>query len=271
MKCLIFLSMFISMAVGHAQTIRVMTYNIRLDAPVDGVNQWPNRKEKVFVLLRQHNPDLVGLQEVLHHQLQDILAALPQYGYTGVGRDDGKEKGEYSAILFKKERFELISSQTSWLSETPNMPGSKSWDAAITRVVTEAVLRDRQTNQTLVHFNTHFDHIGKEARQQSARIIREKATRLPANTRVLVTGDFNAEPTEPPYREILLNNTLVDTRPTNESAGTYCTFGVNAAACKLIDFIFCNKSWSVLSYLVVTDNDGRYYPSDHLPVMVEVR
>jgi endonuclease/exonuclease/phosphatase family metal-dependent hydrolase len=271
MKCLSVFVIISALMTSHAQTIRVMTYNIRLDATVDGVNQWPHRKGKVFALLRLHNPDIIGLQEVLHHQLQDLLTALPQYGYAGVGRDDGKEKGEYSAILFRKERFELLSSQTMWLSETPSVPGSKSWDAAITRVVTEARLRDRLTGQTLTHFNTHFDHIGQEARQQSARLIREKVMQLTVDTRVIVTGDFNAEPTEAPYREILLDRLLIDTRPASESNGTYCTFSVGTAPCKLIDFIFCNKKWDVLSYRVINDNDGSYYPSDHLPVMVELR
>ncbi len=268
MKPFFILSLLLSMGTAYAQTVKVMTYNIRLDATVDGVNQWPHRKEKVFALLTKYDADVVGLQEVMHHQLQDLLNALPQYAHAGVGRDDGKEKGEYSAILFRKDRFELVSTRTTWLSETPEVPGSKSWDAAITRVVTQAVLKDKQTGKIFTHFNTHFDHIGKEARAQSARIIRNKVSTLPSGTPAVVTGDFNAEPTEAPYPEILKENVLLDTRPAESQTGTYCTFTVNSEPCKLIDYIFRTKHWSVISYHVIQDHDGKYYPSDHLPVMV---
>ena len=115
-----------------------MSYNIRYDNPGDGVNAWPNRIEKVTALIRKHNPDLIGVQEALHHQLQDLVRLLPDYSYVGVGRDDGKEKGEYTAILFRNSRFGLLHDSTRWLSETPEVPGSKSWDAAITRIVTKA-------------------------------------------------------------------------------------------------------------------------------------
>jgi len=268
MKHLLILSVFLLVGTTHAQTLKVMTYNIRLDAAVDGVNQWLHRKEKVFALLNQHNADVVGLQEVMHHQLQDLLNALPQYAHAGVGRDDGKEKGEYSAILYRKDRFELVSTQTTWLSETPDVPGSKSWDAAITRIVTQAVLKDKTTGKTFTHFNTHFDHIGKEARTQSARLIRKMVCALPPDMPAVVTGDFNAEPSEPPYPEILKENVLLDTRPNGSQTGTYCTFAVNSEPCKLIDYIFHTKAWQVTSYQVIQDSDGTYYPSDHLPVMV---
>lgn len=264
---------FLYLTIGHmaiAQSLKVMTYNIRLDIAVDGVNQWPNRKQKVFDLLKKYDPDIIGVQEALHHQLQDILKALPGYQSAGVGRDDGKEKGEYSAILYKTERLELISQKTLWLSETPEVPGSKSWDAAITRVVTQAHFRDKKTKKEFAHFNTHFDHIGKEARLNSARIIRGMIGGRPKNLSALVTGDFNAEPVEPPYSEILLNQVVLDARPKEVTTGTFCTFEMNSQPCRLIDYIFYTTPWKVLRYEVIQDNDGRYYPSDHLPVMVEV-
>src|ERR1043165_481830 len=132
----LFLAFLLMSIVAYSQPIKVMTDNIRLDVASDGVNQWSNRKEKLPALIAKYNPDLIGLQEAMHHQLMDILKALPQYGYIGVGRDDGKEKGEYSAILYKKDKFTVASDKTSWLSETPKVPGSKSWDAAITRILT---------------------------------------------------------------------------------------------------------------------------------------
>ncbi len=171
MRILLFALMFLSVLTNAQTPIKVMTYNIRLDVASDGVNQWSNRKEKLPALIQKYDPDLVGLQEAMHHQLMEILKALPQYGYIGVGRDDGKEKGEYSAILYRKDRFTLQSQSTSWLSETPDVPGSKSWDAAITRVLTRGIFLDKKNNKKFIYFNTHFDHIGKEARKNSASII----------------------------------------------------------------------------------------------------
>src|SRR5689334_14278278 len=156
---------------SYAQPLKVMTYNIRYDNPGDGVNAWPNRIEKVTALIRKYNPDIIGVQEALHHQLQDLVRVLPDYSYVGVGRDDGKVKGEFSAILFRNSRFGLLSDSTFWLSETPQIPGSKSWDAAITRLVTEAKFFDKELRTDFIVFNTHFDHIGKEARMNSGAYI----------------------------------------------------------------------------------------------------
>jgi endonuclease/exonuclease/phosphatase family metal-dependent hydrolase len=270
MRALCWITFLLFGLTSHAQPLKLMSYNIRLDVASDGVNQWSNRSGKMTKLIARYDPDLLGLQEVLHHQLADILKALPQYGYLGVGRDDGKEKGEYSAILYRKDRFDVIWQQTSWLSETPYLPGSKSWDAAITRVLTRCGLRDRKTGKEFTYYNTHFDHVGKEARKKSAKIIlatiEQEKERLP----VLVTGDFNSQPDEEPYRIIIASGQLKDSRPANEAQGTYCTFAVDGPACTLIDHVFVSTEWKVLNYQVIKDNDGNYYPSDHLPVMVEV-
>jgi len=253
-----------------AQSIKVMSYNIRLDVASDGVNQWSNRKEKLPALIKSYNPDLVGLQEAMHHQLMDILKALPEYGYIGVGRDDGKEKGEYSAILYKKDRFEVLSQKTTWLSETPDVPGSKSWDAAITRVLTRGKFKDKKTGKEFMYFNTHFDHIGKEARKNSAGMIVKAINDESKGLPMLVTGDFNSQPSEDPYKVILDSKILTDARPEGTTGGTFCTFSVNGPPCTLIDHIFYTKGWKKKEYKVITDNDGTYYPSDHLPVMAEL-
>ena len=246
-----------------------MSFNIRYDTEKDSINRWSNRKEKLPALIQKYDPDLVGLQEALHHQIVDILKALPQYGYIGVGRDDGKEKGEYSAILYRKDRFDVLSQKTSWLSEKPGVAGSKSWDAAITRVLTRGKFRDKNTGKEFMYFNTHFDHIGKEARKNSARIIvktiNDESKKLP----VLVTGDFNSQITEDPYKVIVESKKLVDARPENSTQGTFCTFSVSGPPCILIDHIFYTEGWTKNDYKVITDNDGTYYPSDHLPVMAE--
>jgi endonuclease/exonuclease/phosphatase family metal-dependent hydrolase len=268
------------------QTLKVMSYNLRLDVASDGVNQWPNRTANVVALISKYNPDIIGVQEALHHQLQDLLKLLPDYSYCGVGRDDGKEKGEYSAILYRSDRFGLLHTNTIWLSETPEVSGSKSWDAAITRVATSARLFNRDTKREFLMVNTHFDHVGKEARKNSALLIRAYIDGIQAGTAqgddakkhlpVIISGDFNSLPTEDPYL-MMLDQTLptpesvkfFDSRPAASTAGTYCGFKVGDMECKTIDFIFHSKEWVVRNYQVITDNDGTHYPSDHLPVLVD--
>ncbi|HZY78033.1 MAG TPA: endonuclease/exonuclease/phosphatase family protein [Cyclobacteriaceae bacterium] len=269
MKALTIIGLLCMSLTTYSQPIKLMSYNIRLDVASDGVNQWSNRTEKLPALIKKYDPDLVGLQEAMHHQLMDILKALPQYGYIGVGRDDGKEKGEYSAILYKKDRFDVLSQKTSWLSEKPDVPGSKSWDAAITRVLTRGKFRDKNTKKEFMYFNTHFDHIGKEARKNSAGIIVKAINSESKSLPVLVTGDFNSQITEDPYKVIIESKKLTDARPENSTQGTFCTFSVSGPPCTLIDHIFYTKGWKKNDYKVITDNDGTYYPSDHLPVMAE--
>lgn len=272
-------------SLSFGQSLHVMSYNLRLDVASDGVNQWPKRTDKVVSLINKYNPDIIGVQEALHHQLQDLLKMLPDYSYCGVGRDDGKEKGEYSAILFRNDRFGLLDTKTIWLSETPDIPGSKSWDAAITRVVTLGRFFDRDTKREFLMANTHFDHIGKEARKNSSLVIRTYIDGLltgiatndesKKNMPVIISGDFNSEPTEEAYLMMIdhkmLPNVLAlfDSRPAASTAGTYCGFKVGGIECKIIDFIFHSKEWVVRNYQVIADNDGTHYPSDHLPVLVD--
>ena len=155
----------------NAQEIKLITYNIRLNTQADDVNAWPLRKEKFGNLLNQYNANIWCFQEVLHKQLIDLKAMLPEYSYIGVGRDDGKESGEYSPIFYKNSLYQLVSSGTFWLSPTPNVVASKGWDAAITRICSWAQLEDKTTHKVFFVFNTHFDHIGKKARKESAKLI----------------------------------------------------------------------------------------------------
>lgn len=256
------------------QPMKVMTYNLRFDNPNDGVNRWSNRIPKVNALIAKYDPDVIGVQEALKHQIDDILKELPQYSYFGVGRDDGKEQGEYSAILFKKERFEILSQKTVWLSETPDVPGSKGWDAAITRIVTVVKFHDKKSGKDFLHLNTHFDHIGKEARKNSAKLLHELIQKEVSNKSipVIVSGDFNSEPNEEPYQGMITKSekTLYDSKSANSTAGTFCGFEVGAMPCRIIDYIFYSGEWKAAKYEVIQDNDGKNYPSDHLPVMVEL-
>ena len=260
-----------TMLSSQAQPLKVMSYNIRYDTPQDSVNQWPKRAHKVYALIKKYDPDLIGLQEVLHHQLMDLLQNLPAYSYIGVGRDDGKTKGEYSAILYKKDRFTVLNQNTFWLSETPQVQGSKSWDAAITRVASWGTFKDLKSKKEFLMINTHFDHIGKEARKNSAALLKQKASEIAKGFPLIITGDFNCTREEPPYTTIMDPSgiTLTDPAPANPS-GTFCGFKLNSITCKGIDYIFHSQALSSKEYRVINDNDGKYYPSDHLPVMVSM-
>jgi endonuclease/exonuclease/phosphatase family metal-dependent hydrolase len=255
----------------QAQDVKVMTYNIRYDNPGDGVNQWDKRKTKVFELVEKYNPDIIGVQEALHHQLTDIEKNLEKYEFFGVGRDDGKQKGEHSAVFIRKNRFKIIEQKTFWLSETPEVPGSKNWDAAITRVATWARLQDKKSKTVFLMINTHFDHRGKESRKESAELLKERAAALGKDLPVIITGDFNFTRDKPPY-EVMMNPEgirLIDTAP-QEAPGTACGFVVDARPCSAIDYIFHTPHWKSEDYQVIQDHDGTHYSSDHLPVIVEL-
>lgn len=246
-----------------------MTYNIRYDNKGDGVNQWSNRKSKVVTLIKKYDPDIIGVQEALHHQLEDLANALKQYTYVGVGRDDGKTKGEYSALFIRKKRFRISENSTFWLSTTPSVPGSKDWDAAITRIATWALLRDKKSKKEFLMLNTHFDHIGRESRKHAAHMLLDSAASLGNGDPVIITGDFNVTRDTEPYSIMVSSDPikLVDPAPGNPP-GTFCNFKVGGERCKGIDYIFHSTHWKARDYRVIDDNDGTYYPSDHLPVMV---
>jgi len=271
MSKLVILLFLLTETAAFAQTVKVMTYNIRLDHASDGINQWPNRKTKVFDLIRKYDPDIFGVQEALPNQMEDLAQNLPAYNYIGVGRDDGKNKGEFSALFFKKEKYKLIDQNTFWLSETPEIPGSKSWDAAITRVATWGKFTDLKTSKEFVVMNTHFDHIGKEARKKSAELLISKAAQLARTLPLIITGDFNCTREEPPYSVMLASSVpkLSDPAPT-PSPGTFCGFEVGAIECRPIDYIFHSQHWTSKNYIVISEHNDKFYPSDHLPVLVEL-
>ncbi|MEJ1241112.1 endonuclease/exonuclease/phosphatase family protein [Chryseolinea sp. T2] len=255
----------------YAQSLKVMTYNIRYDTPNDSVNQWGKRTPKVYALIKKYNPDILGVQEALYNQITDLVSNLKDYAYVGVGRDDGKTKGEFSAILYRKDKFTITKEGTFWLSPTPTVAGSKGWDAAITRVATWAVMKDKKSGASFLMLNTHFDHMGKEARRESALLIKKRGAELAGKLPVIVTGDFNCTREEPPYTAIMSKEglQLLDPAP-SPAPGTFCTFKVNSIECRPIDYVFHTSEWKANNYKAITDNDGKYYPSDHLPVMVEL-
>ena len=181
--------------------IRWGTFNIRLqnDGDERAGYGWSVRRDRVANYIKQNHIDVIGLQEVLHVQLEDLLARLPEYDYVGVGRSDGATKGEYSPVFFLKEKFEVLEKGNFWLSETPEVPGSKGWDAALERIASYAKLRDRATGEVFMAVNTHFDHVGVTARRESAKLIMRKIQEIVGDRPAVVTGDFNVTEDDEAY------------------------------------------------------------------------
>lgn len=254
----------------------VLSYNIRMYTESDGKNAWPHRAETVASVLKSH--DVAGLQEVLKSQLDDLQQLLPDYDFVGAGRDDGKAKGEYVPIFFRKDRFEKKDSGHFWLSKTPDVPGSKDWDAAITRMATWVILKDKKSGNEYLHINTHFDHIGKKARQESARIITDKAKTLFSNLPAILTGDFNCPPTDLPYAVITQEggemrwvDTLAGYMPeSGQPAGSWN--GFKAIENNRIDFIFLARGvQTVRSQILDPKTPAGLFGSDHLPIQAVVK
>lgn len=258
----------------HAQPLTVLTYNIRFDNPADGDDAWPKRRDFLAAQLRFHAPDVFGIQEGLHSQVSWLETALPAYARVGVGRDDGREGGEYSAIFYRRDRFRALQSGTFWLSPTPDTP-SRGWDAALPRVCTYALLRDSLNGRSVWVFNTHFDHIGVEARRNSAALILQKINeKNPEGLPVVVMGDFNAEPGEAPVAT--LKTALADAReqsaePPFGPDGTFNAFKFHEPVTRRIDYVFVSAGrLKVLKYAVLSDSRDCHYPSDHLPVLARL-
>jgi endonuclease/exonuclease/phosphatase family metal-dependent hydrolase len=256
------------------QEVKIMSYNIRLDVASDGENRWDARKDKVAGLMNYYEADFIGCQEVQHHQLTYLLEKLKGYTYIGVGRDDGKEEGEYSCIFYKKEKFELIRSSTFWLSPTPDSV-SFGWDAACRRVCTYGLFKNKATKQLFWVFNTHLDHIGKTARLESVKLITRKIGELnTANYPVILSGDFNVRPEDEPvqYVNSYMQNSRAVSKQVYGGIDTWNAFKFNAKPDGCIDYIFISrdKRISVSKFATLTDSYDMKYPSDHLPVLATI-
>lgn len=272
---LLLVSQFASAQSGSAPELSVMTFNIRYNNPGDGEHAWPYRKERVAQLIQFHDTDLVGVQEALRGQIDDLSEMLPEFAWVGVGRDDGKDAGEFSPIFYRRDRFTLEDTGTFWLSESPEVIGSKSWDAAITRIANWALFEDSVTGESLLHLNTHFDHRGEQARINSAALIVERLPQLASELPVIVTGDFNVPPTNEVYE--IMTGSLQDayTASVLEPYGPQGTFSgfevVVTPDDRRIDYVFVDSGTEVLRYGALSDQLNGSYPSDHLPVLVEIR
>jgi endonuclease/exonuclease/phosphatase family metal-dependent hydrolase len=254
-----------------------MTFNVRYDNPADSANNWKYRKDFATGMIRKNDVDVLGTQEVLYSQLNDIRVLLPEYSYAGVGRKDGGTQGEFSAVFYKKERFELLNSGTFWLSENPAAVGVKGWDAAIERIVTWVLLKDKASGKEFAFINTHFDHIGQVARRESAKLLLSKVDEIAGDRPVIVTGDFNATPDSEVVQIITdtnRSNHLADSRVLAPSilgpSWTFHGFGkVPMENRSIIDYIFVKNKVTVSQLSVLSEMSGNIYLSDHNPVFIK--
>ncbi len=251
-----------------------MTWNIRYNNPGDSINAWPNRKESVFTLIREVHPALIGMQEVLAGQLEDLNKALPQYASFGVGRDDGKNQGEFGPILYDQSRFRFLNGDFFWLSESPDKPGKLGWDAVCARMVTWVRLIDQTTGDTLCFFNTHFDHIGVKARLMSSKLLVRSADSLAGKHPAIITGDFNSTLKDSPYQVItgagFQDSKLVSETEPKGPEYTFTGFRVYGKPGDRIDYIYLKNTKPVKSYIVRDESLNGFYPSDHLPVIIHL-
>ena len=271
------LSVFILFTISsniYSQPHSIISYNIRYDNNWDIENSWKIRRNKISQILVQYSPSIIGIQEGLLNQVQYIDSSLIDYDYVGVGRDDGKMKGEFCAIYFDTTRYVLLKNSTFWLSETPDTI-SVGWDAALERICTYGLFKDRITKEELLVFNTHFDHIGVVAREKSSELILKRINKINHQSLpVILMGDFNSIPNSSPVKEIkteLSDALQISLEKLQGPRGTFNGFNEDLPIEKRIDYIFTNDL-KVLSYTHINDrlNNNRHI-SDHLPVMIKIQ
>jgi endonuclease/exonuclease/phosphatase family metal-dependent hydrolase len=259
---------------GQAQQLNIGTYNIRYDNAQDVGNLWVDRAPVVAALLRFHDFDIFGTQEGLKNQLDDISKALPQYARYGLGRNDGIDQGEHSAIFYKKDRFKLLNKGDFWLSQTPEKP-SLGWDATCcNRICSWIQVQDLQTKKKFYFFNVHYDHQGVQARQESSKLILNKIREIAGKAPVILTGDFNGDHESTWYQELANSGLLKDTYRQVEypyaSNASFNSFGKQSGSKEIIDHIFVTDHFKVRKWGVLTDTYHGKFPSDHFPVMVKL-
>ena len=261
---------------GLAQTsLNAMTFNIRYATPNDGINQWENRKDYVAQTITFYEADLLGLQEATKPQVDYLAEKLSDYDWIGVGRDDGKEKGEYSPIFFKTDRFRLIDWKTVWLSETPDKP-SKSWDAALPRRATIATLTDKKSKKNFILINTHYDHIGVLARENSSKLIVELTKELQKkNLPIILMGDFNSTP-ETSILQVFTQSVYKNTQDASKQPhfgplDTFNGFESKERAGTNIDHIFVSKEVEVLTHASLSNTWEGRFASDHYAILTKLK
>ncbi len=261
--------------------IKVMSFNIRYGSANDGDNHWNQRNYLVLETIEHFGPDLLGAQEVQKFQADYLREHLEGYGFHGVGRNDGMSQGEYVPIFWRLDRFELLDSGHFWLSESPEIPGSVSWDSSMTRMLSWVALRDKRgSRMPFIFANTHFDHRGAQARLESARLVRKRADAIEAELPVIITGDFNAAVGSAPY-EVLVNAKDLDSAPYIDSwkaihpvsgpkEGTFSAWNGRRTGARIDWIVHSPKFVTLHAAINYTNEEGRY-PSDHYPVQCVLR
>ncbi|GAB3935939.1 endonuclease/exonuclease/phosphatase family protein [Larkinella terrae] len=279
--CLLFALLFTLISEISAQPVpqfplNILSFNIRYNNPQDGLNAWPNRKELAASVFTNYQVDIAGLQEALAGQIADLQDQLPNYGWIGVGRDDGKNQGEFSPVFYNKQKFEVVKQGTFWLSETPEVPGSKSWDAALPRVATYGIFRDKRNESQVLVINTHFDHMGETARQNSAKLLISKVKDLAGELPVILTGDFNTPDVSPAIKTLTSDPTfqLSNTEKLSESPhtggnSTFNNFQTRQSGL-VIDFIFVGPNVEVKRHDYLPILKDNVFISDHWPVLSRI-
>ncbi len=262
------------------EPLTVMSFNIRYGTAKDGENHWTERREMLLDVIREQDADIVGLQEALASQIDEIVAAVPVYAVVGVGRDDAARAGEFSAILFRKDRLRVAEAGTFWFSDTPSIPGSKSWGNNITRISTWARFVDRD-GHGFYHFNLHLDHESQPSRERSTVLLKQRIDARAAKEPVVVTGDFNVGERNPALVALVgtgqgdATASFVDTfrvrHPDDTTVGTFTAFKFGATGGEKIDYVLVPPGTEVLGADIVRTSRNERYPSDHFPVVAKVR
>ncbi len=253
----------------------VMSFNVRYNTPKDSINAWPYRKEKVAGVITSNDIDIVGVQEAWIDQIRDLRKLLKGYSWFGWSRDNGKRKGEFVPVFYRKDKFTVMEKGIFWFSETPEVAGSKGWDVKYPRIVVWARFKDKLEGKEFYFFNTHLG--GEIARYESAKLLRSKIDQMAQGLGVIVTGDFNATPDSQPIavmtsddHKVYLADALSVAEEKNDELFTNYLFDGNDKDLKRIDYIFVSKTMKVLYHEIINKRIGRYYPSDHLPVKIEL-
>lgn len=264
---------FCALESSFAQSnVKLMSYNIRYDITTSNASPWTERHTPIASQINRFDADIVGMQEVLEHQREQLLSDLPGFASIGVGRDDGQKAGEYAPIFYKAERFRLLNSGTFWLSPTPDVP-SKGWDAALNRICTFAQFFDLESKESFWVFNTHFDHVGEVARMKSSVLILQKMQEVTNGTRqaVILCGDLNLNDDHPTitFLQSQMKDALLCSKQVKSDMNkTFNNFDLAMEASKRIDYIFTNKKVTVLTFETIVERFGVSYPSDHFPIFV---
>lgn len=273
-KFIFFIVSFFCICFSHAQQLTIGTYNLRYDTPKDTGNKWVERAPIIASLIRFHNFDILGTQEGFKNQLDDIINALPQYTYYGVGRNDGIDAGEHSAIFYKKDDFKLLKKGDFWLSQTPDKPGL-GWDATCCkRICSWVFLQHKKSGKKFYFFNAHYDHQGVIARRESSKLVLQKIKEIAGKEPVIFTGDLNGSQTSEPYLTIANSGNLKDTykevKYPYANNASFNGFGSQKDSAGIIDHIFITNHFTVKRWGLLTDTYHGKNPSDHFPVLADI-